>query len=132
GQPVRRDLRAPSRGRHAVRPAPGGARRGRGSRRGNVPRLLAQARRCAARTVAVALCSRTKAAREPLPGNAPRDVTPGLPPSEDAFLPIARDDVLARAFARLSEADREVLRLVAWEQLSLRAAARTLGCSQVT
>src|SRR5439155_12254083 len=31
--------------------------------------LLAQARRCAARTVAVALCSRTKAARELLPGN---------------------------------------------------------------
>ena len=62
---------------------------------------------------------------------AARDVTPGLPPSEDAFLPIARDDVLARAFARLSEADREVLRLVAWEQLSLQAAARTLGCSQV-
>src|SRR5437588_9227672 len=62
---------------------------------------------------------------------APRDMTTGLPPSEDAFLPIARDDVLARAFARLSEADREVLRLIAWEQLSLRAAARTLGCSQV-
>ena len=62
---------------------------------------------------------------------APRDVTPGLPPSEDAFLPIAGDDILARAFARLSEADREVLRLVAWEQLSLQAAARTLGCSQV-
>lgn len=38
-----------------------------------------------------------------------------------------REDVAAR----LSEADREVLRLVAWEQLSPRAAARTLGCSQV-
>ena len=62
---------------------------------------------------------------------APRDVTPGLPPFEDAFLRIAQDDVLARAFARLSEADREVLRLIAWEQLSLRAAARTLGCSEV-
>src|SRR5438445_1712479 len=61
---------------------------------------------------------------------APRDLTPGLPPAEDAFLPIARDDVLARAFARLSEADGDVLRLIAWDQLSLRAAARTLGCSE--
>jgi RNA polymerase sigma-70 factor, ECF subfamily len=39
------------------------------------------------------------------------------------------DPVLAKAFARLSDADREVLRLVAWEQLSLREAAIVLGCS---
>jgi DNA-directed RNA polymerase specialized sigma24 family protein len=32
---------------------------------------------------------------------------------------------------RLGETDREVLRLVAWEQLSLRAAATVLECSQV-
>src|SRR5213082_2616144 len=62
---------------------------------------------------------------------APRELPVRLSPGEDAFLPIERDDVLAEAFARLSEADREVLRLVAWEQLSLRAAARALGCSQV-
>jgi RNA polymerase sigma-70 factor, ECF subfamily len=62
---------------------------------------------------------------------ARRDLTAVVTPAEDAFLPIEGDDVLARAFARLSEADREVLRLVAWERLSLRAAARTLGCSQV-
>lgn len=61
----------------------------------------------------------------------PRDLPPGVSPGEDAFLAIERDDILARAFARLSEADREVLRLVAWEQLSLRATARALGCSQV-
>lgn len=41
------------------------------------------------------------------------------------------DPVLAQAFARLAEADREVLRLVAWEQLSLREAAKALGCSYV-
>jgi RNA polymerase sigma factor (sigma-70 family) len=51
--------------------------------------------------------------------------------AEDAFLPIERDDTLASAFGRMSEPDREVLRLVAWEQLSLGAAARVLGCSQV-
>ena len=41
------------------------------------------------------------------------------------------DPVLADAFARLAEPDREVLRLVAWEQLSLREAATALGCSYV-
>src|SRR5438067_7570827 len=62
---------------------------------------------------------------------APRELPDQMPPGEDAFLPIERDGVLADAFARLSESDREVLRLVAWEQLSVRAAARALDCSQV-
>jgi RNA polymerase sigma factor (sigma-70 family) len=61
----------------------------------------------------------------------PRNLPAEPSVAEDTFLPIERDDVLARAFARLSESDREILRLVAWEQLSLRAAARTLGCSPV-
>jgi DNA-directed RNA polymerase specialized sigma24 family protein len=39
------------------------------------------------------------------------------------------DPVLVQAFALLGEDDREVLRLVAWEQLSLRDAATALGCS---
>jgi len=39
------------------------------------------------------------------------------------------DTVLAAAFAALSERDREVLRLVAWEGLSLTQAAVVLGCS---
>jgi RNA polymerase sigma-70 factor (ECF subfamily) len=39
------------------------------------------------------------------------------------------DTVLAAAFAALSERDREVLRLVAWEALSLSQAAVVLGCS---
>jgi RNA polymerase sigma factor (sigma-70 family) len=51
--------------------------------------------------------------------------------AEEGFPAIEGDRVLARAFARLSEPDREVLRLVAWEHLSLRVAARVLGCSHV-
>lgn len=41
------------------------------------------------------------------------------------------DSALAAAFAELSDADREVLRLVAWEGLSLREAATVLECSSV-
>jgi RNA polymerase sigma-70 factor, ECF subfamily len=39
------------------------------------------------------------------------------------------DSVLAAAFSALSERDREVLRLVAWEGLSLSQAGVVLGCS---
>lgn len=38
-------------------------------------------------------------------------------------------DELAAAFAGLDEAEREVLRLVAWEGLSTRDAAKVIGCS---
>jgi RNA polymerase sigma-70 factor (ECF subfamily) len=41
------------------------------------------------------------------------------------------DSALAAAFAALAERDREVLRLVAWEGLSLGQAAVVLGCSPV-
>ncbi len=41
------------------------------------------------------------------------------------------DGELAAAFNALSERDREVLRLVAWEGLSLVDAATALGCSAV-
>ena len=41
------------------------------------------------------------------------------------------DSQLAAAFAALSDADREILRLVAWEGLPLRQAARVLECSPV-
>ena len=43
----------------------------------------------------------------------------------------AGDPQLAGAFAALSEADREILRLVAWEGLALRDAARVLECTPV-
>src|SRR5918997_1851167 len=41
------------------------------------------------------------------------------------------DPALGAAFSQLSERDQEVLRLVAWEGLSLREAATVLGCSAV-
>ncbi len=41
------------------------------------------------------------------------------------------DPALSAAFSQLSERDREVLRLVAWEGLLLREAATVLGCSAV-
>jgi RNA polymerase sigma-70 factor (ECF subfamily) len=41
------------------------------------------------------------------------------------------DSTLAAAFAELSERDREVLRLIAWEGLTLSDAAGALGCSVV-
>jgi len=41
------------------------------------------------------------------------------------------DSQLVAAFAALSDADREILRLVAWEGLSLYEAARVLECSPV-
>lgn len=41
------------------------------------------------------------------------------------------DGALAAAFNALGERDREVLRLVAWEGLSLADAAAVLGCSAV-
>ncbi len=40
-----------------------------------------------------------------------------------------RLEAFATAFAELSESEREVLRLIAWEGLSTRDAARALGCS---
>ena len=39
------------------------------------------------------------------------------------------DHRLAQAFAQLTETDREAIRLVAWEGLSLADAARAAGCS---
>jgi len=40
-----------------------------------------------------------------------------------------RRDAFARAFERLGEPEREVLRLVAWDGLDTREAASVLGCS---
>jgi RNA polymerase sigma-70 factor (ECF subfamily) len=53
-------------------------------------------------------------------------------PAEGSYEPEPpRDPPLAAAFAQLSEGDREVLRLVAWEGLTLREAAVVLECSAV-
>jgi len=51
------------------------------------------------------------------------------PASAVAELEPVGDTALAAAFAALSERDREVLRLIAWEGLSLSQAAVVLGCS---
>jgi RNA polymerase sigma-70 factor (ECF subfamily) len=42
------------------------------------------------------------------------------------------DPALARAFATLSEQEREAIRLVAWECLDPDSAARAAGCSRAT
>lgn len=41
------------------------------------------------------------------------------------------DDTVLRAFSRLSNADRELLSLVAWEGLTAREASRVLGTTAV-
>ncbi len=53
---------------------------------------------------------------------------PGKDSADPAALVGGRERVLG-AFARLSEPQREVLRLVAWDGLDTRGAARVLGCS---
>jgi len=55
----------------------------------------------------------------------PDEPSGGRDPAE---LAEGRDEVLA-AFSRLPEASREVLRLVAWEELDSKSAAAALGCS---
>jgi RNA polymerase sigma-70 factor, ECF subfamily len=52
----------------------------------------------------------------------------GIPGGEPAP---TGDGELAKAFNALSDRDREILRLVAWESLSLAAAGTVLGCSSV-
>lgn len=42
------------------------------------------------------------------------------------------DDALATAFARLSDRDREILLLIAWEGLDTGQAAAVMGCSRNT
>lgn len=51
------------------------------------------------------------------------------PPASDPADSLDRRDAFGTAFARLSEPEREVLRLIAWEGLSTRDAARVYGCS---
>jgi RNA polymerase sigma-70 factor (ECF subfamily) len=50
-------------------------------------------------------------------------------PRQESFPGESRDPELWRAWARLGPADREVLALVAWEELAVADAARALGCS---
>lgn len=45
---------------------------------------------------------------------------------------VADRDAMLRALAELSDADREILTLVAWHGLSPREAARVIGCTAAT
>jgi len=67
---------------------------------------------------------RRRLERDERPGGAASAPAPAEPE------PVG-DTALAAAFAALSQRDREVLRLVAWEGLSLGQAAVVLGCSAV-
>ena len=50
-------------------------------------------------------------------------------PAPDPADALARRDSFSVAFAQLSEPEREVLRLAAWDGLEVREAAQVLGCS---
>jgi RNA polymerase sigma-70 factor (ECF subfamily) len=71
---------------------------------------------------------RRAAARRPLPQASDLPTAPEPDPAER----VAARDALARAFARLSEDDREALMLLAWDGLRPREAAIVLGCSAAT
>jgi RNA polymerase sigma-70 factor (ECF subfamily) len=49
--------------------------------------------------------------------------------ANDLASDVVTADLWSTAFASLTEGDREILRLVAWESLTPRAGAATLGCS---
>jgi RNA polymerase sigma factor (sigma-70 family) len=84
-----------------------------------LPWLFAVARRT------IANARRSTARRSTLPIADPGSV------SDTASTVIERAEV-AEAFRRLSERDREVLMLVAWDGLTPARAARVLGCSVPT
>jgi RNA polymerase sigma-70 factor (ECF subfamily) len=50
-------------------------------------------------------------------------------PIGNEFEGVGNERSLAAAFAGLSEVDRETLRLIAWERLPVKDAARAAGCS---
>ena len=60
-----------------------------------------------------------------------RDLPARLGPQE-ASAPAARDDAVVTALASLPEADQEILRLIAWDDLTPQQAATVLGCTAVT
>jgi len=55
--------------------------------------------------------------------------TGGAAPESDLAESLGRRDAFSAAFALLAEPEREVLRLVAWDGLDTRDAARVFGCS---
>jgi RNA polymerase sigma-70 factor, ECF subfamily len=87
-----------------------------------LPWLFATARKCLAnhRRAAARHARRERAAAHEERGTTARD------PAER----YAERDAVLRAFAQLPERDREILRLVAWEDLSPEEAARAAGISR--
>lgn len=53
----------------------------------------------------------------------------GAAPESDPAESLGRRDAFSAAFALLDEPEREVLRLIAWDGLNTRDAARVFGCS---
>jgi RNA polymerase sigma-70 factor, ECF subfamily len=84
-----------------------------------LPWLYVTARRC--------LANHRRAARRGL--DKQRRAEPPPAPRDPLDAVAGRDHVL-RAFARLSERDREALRLVTWDGLSLADAARVAGVAR--
>lgn len=54
------------------------------------------------------------------------------PPASDPAVTVVERDAALAALERLSETDREALRLTCWEQLSAGEAAQVVGCSAAT
>jgi RNA polymerase sigma-70 factor, ECF subfamily len=87
-----------------------------------LPWLLATARRCLANLRrstrrSTALAARATALDAGTESRDPSDV-------------LGASEIVRIAFGQLSEADREVLRLVAWDGLDLAAGAAVLGCTR--
>ena len=87
-----------------------------------LPWLLACARRVLANQ---ARSGRRQVALGARVAEAERAAPAGEPPESP-------DGALARALRTLSERDRELLMLIAWEELAPARAARVLGCSRGT
>jgi RNA polymerase sigma-70 factor (ECF subfamily) len=87
-----------------------------------LPWLLGTARRCLANLRRSATRSAGLAARATQFDSEPE----GRDPSDV----LGSREIVRAAFAGLTETDREVLRLVAWDGLDLAAAARVLGCTR--
>lgn len=77
---------------------------------------------------AIANQHRSTGRRQNLDLRLAQEASVSVPAGDPAEFLAGRDE-LAVAFAGLEEADRELLRLVAWEGLSTRDAAEVIGCS---
>jgi RNA polymerase sigma factor (sigma-70 family) len=87
-----------------------------------LPWLYAVARKC--------LANRRRAATRRHGLAARLRARPPQPAGRDPAEKLAERDSILRAFVELSESDREALRLVAWDGLSLIDAARVAGVSR--